>query len=698
MGSRAALVSAGDHGQYKHPHKDALESMNKTNVSTCYLTNKRHGLFGDIKYLDKEFIVAGENTPVDAKTSKNKKPRGTIKIKTYQNISEAGEEKFMVKYRNPQSKTRDYYKDKDFSVLKKEIFSYVKLEEKDLATLKSGNEVRIPVSLENLRSFLDEGDDNGNNTKTKHINPRTIKKFFEKYLQNEVENDQYMLSFKINDKEISINIYHQEDQYRKLKNDSNIRTFESQVYAKGLFERVKSFGIFKESYGIKLSLEEFWDFKNGHSLEKFVKKREETPKNHDTGYFLRVEEPISEKIVTTLSHRPLSSILTKQYHKDSRESISSKGQVYYKTIARRIEYGENKDRILNLKDEEVKDNLVSDTEVINEQTKVNLFKWRDAMLEEKTFDSHKCNSLIESIETSNLELSAQDKSAISEVVAQSMKNPESSQPSENSEKLLLLLSEKDFLDHNYVINSLPLTYQVSNCPSDSKSLFWTCCKKSDNAALIAVTKWIDNITISQINIEDVFGERDYENLVTIIEKDYRTMDLQEKKVISDAIINYFDLFEDLTYDISDFPKEGKFFECLARKQLFNFDTLLSDNETALIESFIKVGMNDALEIMIKELPVEFLDQHDILKIAADCENSKICKALVNKNVEVTKNVKANYFYKTSEKSFKKDFPSLSSMESALPDLEEQKGPSSSMASTLPSAKLSLELGKSNNCP
>lgn len=372
IGARATLISAGENN-YGHPNLETLRTIKSSKTTFAYLTNpavedksqsKTSGArdkVTDKKAIilqDSKFIMTGKSGEVTGGTTKDKKPRGTIKFQTYQNIAEVGGEKFMVKYKGTESKTmvktRDYFKDKDFAVLKKELMSIIKVNDEEKCKLEQGDKIVIYLSKNDLRHFLDEGKPVGENKKLKHLNPATLKEFFDSY-KGSVKSRDYILSISMGSTpsfEISSNFFHQNNGQQP-----NPRRLGHQEKTTALFNKVKELktslvGDQEESIGLFLSADERKYFLAGSTLTSLVEARKKD-KIKDGDLFLEVIDPREETTISTkIWERKKTPLLRKEYHQDARHTTiktddqSTPANSFSKVVARRMELGTKEDRTI----------------------------------------------------------------------------------------------------------------------------------------------------------------------------------------------------------------------------------------------------------------------------------------------------------------------------------------------------------------
>lgn len=331
--ARAAVISAGGTTYYGHPHKETTDTLEASDTSFVYTTNASD------HQTSAKFVVPTRDDIAERK--------GTIKVQTYQNIAADGQEKFMVKYRGKSSKTRDYFKDKDFNLLKTDFLAVIEGFYGDQEDLKSGRVVKLYLSLDDLKFFKSEGEDRN----IKHLNPTTLKKFFEDY--EEDDDRDYIMSFSIKEDLISFSIssnsFHDQKQQK-------IRLCLSAEKASELFAQIKDLkqtigGGEDKSFGLFLSQDEMDNFQKNGGLTALVKARmkeskdEASKKSASKNCFLEIHPPQkdSKEIVTSSWKRQEEILLKKEYHKDKERNPSTG---VHKVIARRVEYGTKKDRSL----------------------------------------------------------------------------------------------------------------------------------------------------------------------------------------------------------------------------------------------------------------------------------------------------------------------------------------------------------------
>jgi len=336
LGARAALISASGTGGYNHPHEETTNTLDKSNASFTYLTNKA------TQETSKKFIVPTRDDIGESK--------GTIKVQTYQNIAGVDKEKFMVKYKNEGSKTRDYYKDKDYTVLKMGILG--RIPDPFRNTLIRNNRLKVSLSKTDLEFFLDEGNLDGHERKLKHLNPATIKEFFENYDPNDAK-DGYSLSISIAKDSMSFDIGLKSP---TVTNSKSTGRFPSPESATNLFERVKNFdGDLSRNkvkiVGLYLSKDELNQFLSGGSLTPLVEKRERDPIRKGDLFLELIDPNGASKIPTNIIERKI--FLRKEYYKDVKKDLAPNipdgeepNPITSRVIARRIEYGDVQDRII----------------------------------------------------------------------------------------------------------------------------------------------------------------------------------------------------------------------------------------------------------------------------------------------------------------------------------------------------------------
>ena len=339
IGARASLISAG--AGHEHPHSDTIIKQKNSDLSFSYITN-------DVRTAnntdENKMVIAGEEgkktTSIISKKNPERDPKGTIKLQTYQDIAKPGIEKFMVKYQNISSKTRDYFKDTKFADLKNRLRTMIGMD--IFQTFKIGDNYEIPLSAMNLKSFLDE------DSKIKHLNPATIKEFI----------DNYRKDFNSSQKDYLLKVIFKNDCVKfELELES---TFYEHHYVgsyyiaepKSLVSRVSNLG----SENIRLPInnghpylfltqEEYkninYNDNKTYSVPQFVKnivaKREKDQENSDTGFVIQVNSNENNAIEIRKFERLPKTLLTKEYFKDQR-THRSESETFNKVIARRTEH------------------------------------------------------------------------------------------------------------------------------------------------------------------------------------------------------------------------------------------------------------------------------------------------------------------------------------------------------------------------
>ncbi len=363
--ARTSLISVGNSGgNYNHPNQRTINILKESDVTFVYLTNPI--LAGIVQPENThKFIFAG-GAGITQSSNTGKKLRGTIRVQTYQNIAEDGKEKFMVKYRNTGSKTRDYFKDKDFEILREELISIIAVDDATKQKLVQGEKAKLFLCEDDLEWFLDRGDQTGHNKKIKHLNPTTIRDFFDNYEQS--EEGEYNLSILIKDGVISFEISHSKLFYPNVSLARKTKPFEFSKDATQLFNRVKDLGISlggRKYPGIYLSEDEMKSFVGGSALTSLVEEKEEDEMENGDLFLEIVDPKGNREISTRIWERKDTPLLKKEYHKDVRqnskaelteitavkpstidnpqESVLPKTS-FFKVVARRVEYGAKEDR------------------------------------------------------------------------------------------------------------------------------------------------------------------------------------------------------------------------------------------------------------------------------------------------------------------------------------------------------------------
>lgn len=354
--ARAAIIS---HGNVKfggskdtHPTEKTMESLYNSDLDFIYLTNPKIDKDDDSEFITDglNFVVAGEDGKITSATSSNRTPKGTIKVQTYSNIAEAEKEKFLIKYKKPDSKVRDYYKDKDFAELNKELLDIIRGYDEEFADGKG--ELRIDLSESDLKYFLDE------DGKVKHINPTTLKNFFDNYNQESSGDGIYSLSITFDSDvigfQISSNFYHQ-DESKKF-----VRKLETQEKARSFYDGIKQIGTVLDDY-VGFYFDDLSEVLNDGKLISItnsdVFKSRKEDKRQDGKYFLEVKEPKAGETTVAISiwEQKEKALVKKEYHKDARKSLvedsssdsEEKSESFTsKVVARRIEYGTKEDRTI----------------------------------------------------------------------------------------------------------------------------------------------------------------------------------------------------------------------------------------------------------------------------------------------------------------------------------------------------------------
>lgn len=331
MGTRSTIISFGR--GCNHPDQKTLRKLNFSKLDFIYTTNPIPAGRADVD----KIIAAGGKSTTDA-NGKDTKPRGTIKVQTYSNITEAGTEKFIIKFQNEESKTRDYYKDKDFGQLKDDLSKIISGYDEG----KGNRKLRIYLSKSDFRHFLDE------DGKVKHINPKTLGKFFDNY-EDKNKRD-YSLFISIEDYKLSFEI--KSHVFKK----SNIVFSEKRFHKKEL--RDNSFNVVKDintnlrnHCGFYFSQEEYeavinekddrtYNIKAINGSEVIEKRK--LDKKVYSKYFLKVSKSSEIGLQFSLyESEKKKTLLTKEYHKGVRAERNLEDNQVNKVIARRVEYGNN---------------------------------------------------------------------------------------------------------------------------------------------------------------------------------------------------------------------------------------------------------------------------------------------------------------------------------------------------------------------
>ena len=336
MGARATIISSGS--GYGHPDQKTITNLDVSELDFIYATNPIRAGRTNVDKVSE----AGSNFTTDSYGKQT--PRGTIKVQTYSNIAEAGTEKFLIKFKSKRSKTRDYYKDKDFGKLKHDLLSIISGYDADFAVKEGDRKLRLYLSESDLRHFLDE------DGKVKHINPTTLRKFFDNY---EDKNDRdYSLLISVKEDKLSFEI--KSHIFKKSDIEFTNKRFESRDLRDKSFDRIDRIDTKLQSHvGFYFSEDErnkvinekddgTYNIKSMNDSE-FIESRQQDKKVCDK-YFLEISK-FSEGDDNSLKFSLYEggqekTLLKKEYHKGVRTEKDSEDNYVKKVIARRIEYGD----------------------------------------------------------------------------------------------------------------------------------------------------------------------------------------------------------------------------------------------------------------------------------------------------------------------------------------------------------------------
>ncbi len=190
-------------------------------------------------------------------------------------------------------------------------------------------------------------------------------------------------------------------------------------------------------------------------------------------------------------------------------------------------------------------------------------------------------------------------------------------------------------------------------------------KSPDNPAQVALNKWVE----SAQNDEDCTDEKDFKIMNDLMKKYGIKLSEKEKKDLSEVVMDY--VYSIGKY-ISEFsPQETEFFELLAKNKLFKFEGVYHNSSRSLLENYIVSGVDYVAEMMIPCVSLEFLNKQDVLYAACESGSEKICKMLLDRDVEVSDEVRETEFYKDNPKLFEKSL-NLASIGELLEQALKQK--------------------------